>query len=585
MEKKIRREKRKLEQELNHTTWSMRFMLTRESTHMLEEEQLFVKENGRQVILMNLESDKLMIRLWTWEKDEPLVMEGKVRTGKNGILLRWMGPFVQMWINGILADEEWPIGPCIKGRDVEIGMTEAVDALCITVPAEDAGELAEIKIAQAQYWRPEGCGVGDCMPFFDGERFHVYYLKDRHGHGSKWGLGAHQFAHISADARMNWTQHKLAVEISHSWEGSICTGSVIKAKGMYNAFYAVRMSDRTSARISRAVSTDGINFVKVEHYFSLEAPYETTSARDPEVFQDKYGEYHMLVTTDYQDADNPMRCGCLAHLISKDLENWEQRSPFLVPGYTDQPECSNYFEWNGWHYLIFSNYGFAKYRYSKQPFGPWLTPEEEILDADVFRVPKSAAFFEGRRLLTGFLPDAPDGRSYGGNMIFRELVQHENGELGTCFPPEFLPKQKNTIHSSEIILKEGLSYQTVSLLRTDADFYINAVIRRDNEMAEFGILLKMNGKKAYEIRIEPGYDCAGVYEAHSNPFEKKGRILQQIRTGAEIKLQIRLSKGILDCCFDGRRTLVCRLEGWGLEGIVSLEGFARDTGAVFLLED
>ena len=57
-----------------------------------------------------------------------------------------------------------------------------------------------------------------------------------------------------------------------------------------------------------------------------------------------------------------------------------REKPFLVPGYTDQPECSDYFEWNGWYYLIFSNYGTAKYRYSRTPFGPWICPEQEILD-------------------------------------------------------------------------------------------------------------------------------------------------------------------------------------------------------------
>ena len=165
------------------------------------------------------------------------------------------------------------------------------------------------------------------MPFADGDVYHLFYLKDRRQHKSKWGKGAHQFAHISTSDMIHWEEHPVAVEITHQWEGSLCTGSVIKKDGRYYAFYAVRMVDGSSARVSWAESEDCIHFTKSEKYFTLTKPYETTSVRDPEVFLGADGRYHMLLTTTWEEEETE-RGGCLAHMVSDDLENWEQKEPF-----------------------------------------------------------------------------------------------------------------------------------------------------------------------------------------------------------------------------------------------------------------
>jgi len=51
-------------------------------------------------------------------------------------------------------------------------------------------------VTNIQNWSPEGLntGVGDVMPFSHDGTFHLFYLFDRRGHESKWGLGAHQWA-------------------------------------------------------------------------------------------------------------------------------------------------------------------------------------------------------------------------------------------------------------------------------------------------------------------------------------------------------------------------------------------------------
>lgn len=541
-----------------------------------EERFLTVTDQGRKAIRAQEECRELRVMVRTFEKDEPLVLCGKIREGENRIMLGWTDCVVRLWINDVLADEEWPIGQCLKSDDVEVLSGDGVEDCAFCAVERARVPQAGGHFEDVQYWRPTGCGVGDCMPFYDGKVFHLYYLKDRHGHKSKWGLGAHQYAHISSPDLLHWEEHPMAVEITHPWEGSICTGSIVKNGELYYAFYAVRMSDQTSAKVSWATSRDGITFEKSERYFSLTMPYETTSVRDPAVFVDAQKTWHMLLTTDYVEASVQERRGCLAHLVSKDLENWEQREPFLVPGYTDQPECSDYFEWNGWYYLIFSNYGFAKYRYAKTPFGPWQKPREEVLDAGLYRVPKSAAFAGNRRILAGFLTDEPWGRSYGGNLVLRELVQHADGTLGTRFIPEMSHGEETLERTVRVSADETECCRAVPLLTMGGDFCLKINVRRLEEQAGFGFWLKGGGCKPVEIRIEPSYACAGIYDLHTNLFEKNCRELYHIFPKESMTIRLRKRGDILDCCLEDDRTMVCRLERAEEGGDIRLDGFVKD---------
>jgi hypothetical protein len=127
-----------------------------------------------------------------------------------------------------------------------------------------------------QYSRAPGGGfVGDCLPFFHDGVFHFYYLRDRHHHKSKAGLGAHQWAHSSSPDLVGWTHHPLAIPITEQREGSICTGSVFCNEGTWYGFYATRMPDRTE-HLSPALSTDGIHFTTAALYGveGLDRPFQ-----------------------------------------------------------------------------------------------------------------------------------------------------------------------------------------------------------------------------------------------------------------------------------------------------------------------
>ena len=290
------------------------------------------------------------------------------------------------------------------------------------------------------------------MPFWHDGTFHLFYLFDRRRHKSKHGMGAHQWAHASSHDLVHWTHHEMAIPITEQWEGSICTGSVLFHGGKYYGYYSARMSDGSAAKLSVSTSDDGIHFIKNPPLTSLQAPYDGPPARDPVEFSDADGLFHMLVTTSLQDYPIKQHAGCLAHLISTDLWHWEQMDPFIVPGYTDQPECADYFHWNDWFYLVFSNKGIARYRMSRDSFGPWLKPADDLLNCPNVMVPKTAEFRDGRCISVGFLND---DFQYASCTVFREILQNSDGTLGSSFVPEMLPQTAESVYEA-VPLTEGV---------------------------------------------------------------------------------------------------------------------------------
>ncbi|MFV0502398.1 MAG: family 43 glycosylhydrolase [Lachnospirales bacterium] len=561
--------------------WTIKISIKSLDFYKNGEAVLNIVDNGTECMKLYKLNKLLYLELKTTEKEQPLVLETDYKDLSNELEIIWFECRVELWVNGSLRDEEWPIGDClVNQKNIEAVNSDRINI--IYYEHANRKKLEYKKINDIQYWAPElgRHNVGDCMPFADYDTYHLFYLKDRHQHKSKWDSGAHQFAHISTKDMINWEEHNIAIEITHQWEGSICTGSIIRSGNKYYGFYAVRMADGSSAKISYAVSDDCINFRKSEKYFSLTEPYERTSVRDPEVFLGEDGKYHMLLTTDYLNNKVMERRGCLAHMTSNDLENWVQEEPFLIPGYTDQPECANYFEWNGWYYLIFSNYGTAKYRYSRNPFGPWVCPDNEILDGLLYRVPKTA-LFKNRRIAAGFLCINVNGDSYAGSVALRELKQKEDGTLAIGFVKELTPENNKNIICEKLFTNANGGYEQTKLYGVDE--YIKIDIKSKNKIGSYGLIFSTPEEQGYEIRIDVSRKTLGVYKAHSclyyNPTKRVISELENIEAGCV--LEVILKNDILDICINNERTLLCRMkENWSVKH-VEWDFFVKDGNVAF----
>ena len=377
-------------------------------------------KNGRKTFEMQAFEGEMSFDVQYDYDRRPLRLSAKVKENDE-VEVILMTHRIELYVGGFLIDEEWPKGD---------GLFEIGDEISSTINNIRAEEYNEPVIDEpsvisefenADGWYPgNGVFVGDCMPYRREDEYHVLYLKDRHHHASKWGLGAHQWEHISTKDFKKWQMHPMAVPITDSTEGSICTGSWIKNDDKEYLYYTVRMGKGIPAPIRRSVSNDGYHFEKdMEFGFTVSDQYHKASARDPKVVKGEDGLFHMFLTTSLIEEGK----GCLAHYVSRDMEKWEDfGKPIYIAPSTDQPECPDYFKYNGRYYLIFSLKGRAHYMVSDKPFENFVMPDEPIIPCS--SVPKCAEW-NGKLIFTGFKCIG----GYGGTMTFKAATSKENGEL------------------------------------------------------------------------------------------------------------------------------------------------------------
>ncbi len=363
--------------------------------------------------------DNVLTVLVQYDYDRrPLELTTEVKDG-DSVEIILLDHRIELYVNGEIRDEEWPIGARLFDINDEIVPT--VDA-CVMEYVNDKNEFPSVisTFENAEGWYPGGgVFVGDCMPYRRGDEYHVLYLKDRHHHRSKWGMGAHQWEHISTKDFKTWSVHPMAVPITESWEGSICTGSWIKADKKEYLYYTVRRAKGLPALISRSVSEDGYHFEKDKNFgFTVSDKFHAASARDPKVIKGEDGLYHMFLTTSLLEENK----GCLAHYVSRDMEKWDEAMPIYVHCDTAQPECPDYFKYGGRYYLVFSIRGRASYLVSNKEFEGFEMIDDTLIPCA--GVPKCAEWND-RLVFTGFKVI----NGYAGTMTFKAAYAEENGKL------------------------------------------------------------------------------------------------------------------------------------------------------------
>ena len=375
---------------------------------------------------------KLNIELRYDFSEEPLRLTADAGEGDD-VRLRIDPLRICLYVNEMLLDEEWPCGNHFLFPDCPQNGSFPVEIRPVSQDDHSEPQFAlRSGIATNDIRRP-GVNIGDCMPYSDEDgdgKYHLFYLYDRHHHKSKWHLGAHQWAHVSTADFLAWDEHPMAVPLTLPWEGSICTGSVIRAGGRWYAWYAVRMYDRSPARLTYAVSDDLIHFEKCGEYFEIPDAYEPVGARDPKPFFCE-GQYHMLVTTHLKNDGS----GCLAHLVNDKMgiSGWQDAGcamrwhDWCEPGSPDRnktPECADWFRMGKYWYLVFGIGSVSRYLYSERPFGPWVQPDSNTIPCGA--VPKSAVLpGTNRRIFMGFQGEG----GYAGSLCAAEVFQNRNGTL------------------------------------------------------------------------------------------------------------------------------------------------------------
>ena len=510
----------------------------------------------------------------------------------HDVAVRFRGPNLELFIDGVLVDEEWPHGalyqfvsPLLIGAGYEKGELRAgfrgqIDHVALWNRALKDEEIAALaggaeevarrdlqvlgpKQASMQYWKPRGQAyAGDCIPFYHEGTFHLFYLFDRRHHGSKWGQGAHQYAHASTKDLVHWEHHPLTVPIIEQWECSMGTGDAIWHDGVFHVFYTdcggrceyIDKPQRGSW-IFAATSTDGIHFRK-----DLKP---LVTGHDCEVFRDPAtGLFHLV-----RGGGN--------RLVSKDLRNWQETPGDFVrrkPGTSD--ECPNHFEWNGWFYFILGTNALWK---SRSALGPWEEINPNVYDG--LFVPKVAEFTGNRRILAGFLT----WPGWAGHIAMRELVQYPDGSLGMKFAPELVPATGDPVKpapaalggeapgdGTRIRVKAADKFAAAMLTGVPKNVRITMRVVPQSGAKAFGLCFR--GKGGYEggceLRFEPDRQRVqyGVPENRGPARDSSGPIsqgrdfaIQNVKDlDRPFALDVIVKDNIIDTCIDQRRTMITR---------------------------
>lgn len=431
--------------------------------------------------------------------------------------------------------------------------------------------------AGMQYFVPAGGNqfVGDCIPFFHNGTYYLYWLLDEGHHSSLNGLGGHQWVVSTTTDLKHWTHHPIVIGIDQEWEKSICTGSVAFYNNKYYAFYATRLIDsnnQVNEQLSYAISSDGIHFEKqTPNPFYTSAPgYSKRSFRDPKVVVDPDGTFHLFITSSTDNYLIGEGRGCLVHLTSKDLKQWNVLEP-LLSGQRDDPECPDYFFWKGWYYLIYGQGGNTYYVKSRHPYGPWEYPHTQALIEQWVNVAKTAAFHNDRRIAAGWIPSKNESKDngyerFGGNIVLREITQLPNGDLSTKFPAEVIPAVEAPLNRPLLASGNAVAKGNDAVLinapgaiggayfeNIPADCRVILEIEPQGNNNEYGLFLRADSKAedGYKLSFSPNLQTVSLfYNARIDAVSGLDKPLQ---------VEIIMQGDIIDVCVNNSRCMVNRL--------------------------
>lgn len=426
-----------------------------------------------------------------------------------------------------------------------------------------------------QYFKPVGNNlfVGDCIPFFHNGTYYLYWLLDSAHHSALHGLGGHQWALSTTTDLKHWKNYPIALGIDEDWEKSICTGSVEFANNKFYAFYATRLINgegKVNEQLSYAISDDGIHFIKQKpNPFYTSAPgYSQRNFRDPKVSVDNNGTFHLFVASNKDSSTIKGLDGALVHLTSKNLKDWKVETP-IITGQPSTSECPDYFLWNAWYYIVYSDASNTSYLKSKQPYGPWEQPHSQALDEDWSNVVKTAEFTNNRRIAAAWIPSKKDNKNdgheiFGGNTVFRELIQEKDGTLDTKFPAEMIPATESPMQLKPV-------FDATSKKDNDG-FIINSPdgvgsIHFENMPNNCRITMEiepMSNCENYGLYLHADENAADGFQLKFSPDDETVSLGNSTISAVDglnkpIKLDVILKDDIIDVSIDNRRCIVNRM--------------------------
>ncbi len=321
-------------------------------------------------------------------------------------------------------------------------------------PTEEAGYNT--------YWKPAIGRVGDPMPFYDAKAgdFKVLFLQD-FDNNDAWCYHPIYGVSTTDGAHYQGLGEVLATGKSkNELDAAIGTGCAVynEHDGLYYIYYT---GHTTQEVVMRATSPDFKSWSKDKAWVlrGSDFGYLDVDFRDPQVFQDESGLWHMIISSNLK----------FAEFTSTDLREWSHAGQFSCMIWDRMLECPDIFKMGDWWYMVYSEAYRSdwsrKVKYMmartlddlKKCFneGPqWPADDKEgVLDTRAFYAGKTASNGTDR-FIWGWTPyrtgtsihdkniavGAEGEPNWSGALVCHKLVQHADGTLSVGEVPALAAK-------------------------------------------------------------------------------------------------------------------------------------------------
>lgn len=438
--------------------------------------------------------------------------------------------------------------------------------------------------------------IGDPMPFFDGEKFQVFFLDDIRSYR---GNGFHPWSLISTK---DFTSYKYdGIVIPHSTdinspESALGTGSVIKDKnGLFHAFYTGHNGSLYPKEvIMHATSSDMIKWTKYpEHSFAASSQYDKNDFRDPFVFyNEEERQYWMLITT------RKSNTGVIAKYTSKDLLTWNDAGVFFRNdmGTNSNLECPSLVKFNNVWYLAFSDQWpdrIVHYRIFDPVTGKFSRPKQDYWDGNGYYAGRLET--DGKNLYVfGWVPtrfnyEDHEKFNWGGNLVVHQLKQDENGELYPIVNENIAKKLTTEINPNPISKTSSTKLEnnnfyfnndSFEFVEFDKILGINRIegnIKINSMQGNIGFMFGLDKNKEGKVNIvlDPQNNQIKTYNVPTSKIDKSNYesvVSFNFKEVREIKYTILIDKSVLTLYLNDKVVISTRIfnmpkKNWGIFSI------------------
>lgn len=275
----------------------------------------------------------------------------------------------------------------------------------------------------------EAQGIGDPNPFYEGGRYHLFYLQNE---------GRHPWRLSSSSDLSSWTAPGEAVPVGQAGEPDYWTGSgsvVADPRGGYRIFYTGHLpggNPKELVMASRADSLAGPWRKLAAPRFAGVPDYDAMDFRDPFVFwNDEAKAWWMLLTTRKSGQ------AVIGLYSSPDLDRWTAAAPLYTEASPLNLEVPDLFREDGDWFLLYSDQRDAsrqtRYLTAATSAGPYAYGAFDALDGRGFYAGKTAGT-GANRLLFGWIANRR-GKSdagaleWGGDLVAHAIRRTGEGAL------------------------------------------------------------------------------------------------------------------------------------------------------------